>query len=59
MTDCDHEYELGSIESPSGKEGRGIVRTVTLRCKRCDHRQTRFTQRTDAEINAEIAALTA
>jgi hypothetical protein len=59
MTDCDHEYILESIASPSGTEGRGTVRTMTLQCTLCDHRQARLTQRTDAEIDAEIAAQSA
>jgi hypothetical protein len=56
MTDCDHEYILESIANPSGAEGRGITRTAWLVCTTCGHRQARLTQRSDDEINAEIAA---
>jgi hypothetical protein len=55
MLDCDHEYTLDAIENPSGAEGRGITRTVWLVCSRCGHRQARLTNRTDDEINAELA----
>jgi len=57
MSDCDHEFVLESIESPTGTEGRGTTRTIWLACTICSHRQPRLTQRTDAEIQAALAEL--
>ena len=57
MLDCDHEYTLDAIENPAGAEGRGITRIAWLVCSRCAHRQARLTNRTDDEINAELAAI--
>lgn len=58
MPDCDHVYTLESIETPEGS-GAGTTRTVWLRCTICDQRQARLTQRSDAEIQAELAELEA
>lgn len=54
MTDCDHDYLLESIESPTGSEGT-LTRIATLKCKLCEHVQQVLTQRTDKQIAAETA----
>lgn len=56
MTDCDHIYELESIETPEGSEGTSAPRTAWLKCVICGKRQGRITRRSDAQINAELAA---
>ena len=55
MTDCDHVYQIESIENPADTQGNNLTRMVWLSCTLCAHRLGRLTQRTDGEINAEIA----
>lgn len=55
MTDCDHVYQFESIENPADTQGTNLTRTMWLLCTLCAHRLGRLTQRTDAEIAAEIA----
>ena len=57
MPDCDHVYDLESIESSEGSKAG--TRTVWLVCTICAHRQSRLTQRTDAEIAAALAEIDA
>ena len=54
MADCDHLFTLDRIE---GSDGNAAVRTAWLRCTLCDQSQAVLTQRTDAEIQAELEAL--
>ena len=55
MPDCDHEFTLESIESPEGSKAG--TRTIWLLCTICALRQSRLTQRTDAEIQAALAEI--
>jgi hypothetical protein len=55
MSDCEHVYTLESIENPEG--GKAGTRTIWLICTICAHRQSRLTQRTDAEIEAALAEI--
>lgn len=55
MTDCDHVYQFESIENPTAAQGNNPTRMMWLLCTLCAHRLGRLTQRTDAEIAAEIA----
>ena len=59
MLDCNHEYTLESIENPSGAKGQGTPRIIWLACSLCEHREGRLTNRSDDQINAEIAATSA
>ena len=48
--DCAHRYSVASIE------GAGRARTLWLKCDKCGGSLARLTNRTDAEIAAELAA---
>ena len=53
MTDCDHRYNLESIESSAGAKAGPF--TASLLCSRCQDRRLIRTLRTETEILAELA----
>lgn len=53
MTDCPHHFTL--TEAVPVAEGTK-TRVITLTCDKCGITITKITTKTDAELNAELAA---
>lgn len=51
LPDCDHKFTLVALD---GIEGQ--IRTATVECELCGMAQTVRTNRSDAQLNAEIEA---